>query len=268
MGAVLQQFVNGNWIPLAFFSQKLRPPETKYTAFDWEFIDLYLGIRHFWYFLEGRCFTAFTDHKPLTCALSKSTEPLSARQQHQLAYISEFTTDVQHMQGKENLVADAVSRATIDKVQLGVDYMVMASAQQKDVGVQAYCQSSETHFQLKDIAFGDHGATLLCNVLSGQARPIVPSSWRRKVFDFVHNLSHPSIRSTRKVISSKFIWTGLQRQVEVWAKECFACQAAKIQTHIETPLKTFMVLSCCFNHIHVDLIGSLSPSNNSLTCSQ
>ena len=176
----------------------------------------------------GRCFTAFTDHKPLTYAPSKSTEPWSARQQRQLAYISEFTTDVQHVQGKENLVVDALSRATIGEVQLGVDYTAMALAQQKDAKVQAYGQSSETHFQLKDIAFGDQGATLLCDVSSGQVRPILPSSWRRKVFDLVHNRSHPSIRSTRKLISSKFIWAGLQKQVGIWAKECIACQTAKI----------------------------------------
>ena len=42
VGAVLQQFVNGVWIPLAFFSRKLRPPETKYCTFDRELLALYL----------------------------------------------------------------------------------------------------------------------------------------------------------------------------------------------------------------------------------
>ena len=53
VGAILQQFVNGVWVPLAFFSKKLRPPERKYSAFDRELLALYLGIRHFRYFLEG-----------------------------------------------------------------------------------------------------------------------------------------------------------------------------------------------------------------------
>ena len=54
VGAVLQQFVDCARVPLAFFSQKLRPPEKKYSAFDCELLALYLGIRHFHYFLEGR----------------------------------------------------------------------------------------------------------------------------------------------------------------------------------------------------------------------
>ena len=100
VGAVLEQFVDGAWVPLAFFSKKLRPPERKYSAFDRELLALYLSVRHFRYFLEGRKFIAFTDHKPLTFSMSKASEPWSARQQRQLSYISEFTTDIRHIQGK------------------------------------------------------------------------------------------------------------------------------------------------------------------------
>jgi len=109
VGAVLQQFVDGVWVPLAFFSKRLRPPERKYSAFDRELLALYLGIRHFRYFLEGQQFTAYTDHKPLTFCMSKSSEPWSNRQQRHLSYISEFTTDIQHVQGKDNSVADTLS---------------------------------------------------------------------------------------------------------------------------------------------------------------
>ena len=70
IGAVLQQSVDGVMVPLAFFSKKLRPPERKYSTFDRELLALYLGIRHFHYFLEGRQFTAFTYHKPLTFSMS------------------------------------------------------------------------------------------------------------------------------------------------------------------------------------------------------
>ena len=66
VGAVLQQHIHGEWLPLAFFSKQMRPPERKYSAFDKELLALYLGTRHFRYFLEGRVFTAYTDHKPLT----------------------------------------------------------------------------------------------------------------------------------------------------------------------------------------------------------
>ena len=82
---------------LAFFSRQLIPLQQKYSAFDQELLALYLAVQHFRYFLEARSFTVFTDHKPLTSAFAKSTDPWSPSQQRHLAYIAEFTTDVQHV---------------------------------------------------------------------------------------------------------------------------------------------------------------------------
>ena len=48
----------------------------------------------------------FTDHRPLTFSMAKVSEPWSSRQARHLAYISEFTTDIQHVEGLNNPVAD------------------------------------------------------------------------------------------------------------------------------------------------------------------
>ena len=66
VGAVLEQFIDNSWQPLAFFSWKFRSPELKNSIFDHELLAMFLAVRHFRYFLEGRQFTLFTDHKPLT----------------------------------------------------------------------------------------------------------------------------------------------------------------------------------------------------------
>ena len=63
VGAVLEQFIENRWEPIAFFSRHLAPPQQKYSAFDRELLALYLSTRHFRYFLEGR---EFTDHLPLS----------------------------------------------------------------------------------------------------------------------------------------------------------------------------------------------------------
>ena len=44
VGALLQQLVHGVWQPLAFFSEQLRAPEKKYSAFDHELLALYRGL--------------------------------------------------------------------------------------------------------------------------------------------------------------------------------------------------------------------------------
>ena len=66
VGAVLQQRAEGQWHPIAFFSRKLTPPETRYSTFVQEPLAVYLSIRHFRHMVEGREFSVFTDHKPLT----------------------------------------------------------------------------------------------------------------------------------------------------------------------------------------------------------
>ena len=41
IGTVLQQQVNGQWHPNSYFSRKLSPPETRYSAFDRELLAIY-----------------------------------------------------------------------------------------------------------------------------------------------------------------------------------------------------------------------------------
>ena len=107
VGAVLQQYINGQWCPLSFFSKALKPAETRYSTYDRELLAIYLAIRHFRYFLEGRHFHVLTNHKPLIYALSSRHSPRHVRH---LDFISQFTTDLHHIQGSANTAADTLSR--------------------------------------------------------------------------------------------------------------------------------------------------------------
>jgi hypothetical protein len=138
VGAVLQQRNNDCWEPLGFFSKKLTAAETKYSAFDRELLAIYLAIKHFRYFVEGREFTIFTDHKPLTRAIQSKTER-NPRQSRHLDFISQFTTDIQHVNGKDNTVVDALSRASDREkasVETHFDYDTIISTQKADLELQ------------------------------------------------------------------------------------------------------------------------------------
>jgi len=75
VGAVLQQAAAGGWAPLAFYSKKLSSAECKYSAFDRELFAAYSALRHFRFLLKGKEFILFTDHKPLTQALFRTSPP-------------------------------------------------------------------------------------------------------------------------------------------------------------------------------------------------
>ena len=115
MGAQLEQWHGKFWYPVAFFSRKFSDTEKKYSAFDRELLAAYSAIKHFRHFVEGRSFILFTDHKPLTTAISGNTER-SPRQTRQLSYIAEFTNNIQHIHRKFNVVAGAHSRVTAIRI--------------------------------------------------------------------------------------------------------------------------------------------------------
>ena len=258
VGATLEQWTRNAWQPLAFFSKKLRPPEVKYSAFDRELLAIFLACRHFRYFLEGRPFVIYTDHKPLTFALRRVSDPWSARQQHHLAAISEMSTDIRHLAGKSNGPADALSRAVcaMGNPTAGIDYTALAAEQQVDPEMPAY-RTSITNLRFEDVEIYPGGPVLLCDVSGKQPRPVVPESFRRRIFEIMHGLSHPSIRRTVHLLTRHFVWHSIKKDVRQWAHACTACQSSKVQRHIRAPLADFAVPTQRLHHVNVDLVGPL-----------
>lgn len=110
VGAALHQVIENEMQPLGFYSKKLNDAQKKYSTYDRELLSAYQGIRHFRHVLEGRPFTLMTDHKPLIFAFKQKQDKASPRQARHLDYISQFTTDIQHISGSENVTADFLSR--------------------------------------------------------------------------------------------------------------------------------------------------------------
>ncbi len=113
VGGLLQQKAARGLQPLAFFSRKLTPQDVKYSTFDRALLVAFEAIRHFRFLLEGQQFQLLKDHKPLVAAMVWVSPPWSARQQRHLSYISEFTTDLFHTLGVNNVVVDTLSRPLV-----------------------------------------------------------------------------------------------------------------------------------------------------------
>ena len=260
VGAVLEQLVDGLPRPLAFFSRKLSLTEARYSTFDRELLAVYLAVRHFHHLLEGSSFKIFTDHLPLTHAITKQSDPCSHRQQRQLSAISEYNCTIHHLPGKQNPVADALSRNAISLVQLGVDFRDLAIRQREDPEYQA-CKTSLTSLQWVEVPLPDGQTSLLCDTSTGRPRPWIPSTYRRHVFDVVHGLSHPSRRATASLLKKKFIWHGISKDAKEWARSCIACQKSKVHRHTESGVSSFHQPNRRFSHLHVDVVGPLPLSD-------
>lgn len=216
--------------------------------------------------LEGRIFVIRTDHRPLTHAFNQKPQKASPRQIRQLDFISQFSTNIQYIPGEQNVAADALSRLDTITMPISVSTEEIAEQQKEDEDLQSLL-SGDVTTGLNLQAFSlDSNQTIICDTSTNTIRPFVPKTLRRRVFDMVHKLSHPSARSSKQQIRGKFVWTSMHRDIVYWCKTCIPCQKSKIHRHNKLTPLNFPLTDQRFQHVHIDIVGPLPPSQGYQYC--
>lgn len=263
VGSCLQQLINDQWCPLAFFSKKLTPQQTQWPAYYRELLAVYESVQHFRHILEVQHVTIYTDHKPLLYAFVQRREKLPPSQLNQLSFIGQFTTDIRYIKGEDNVVADAMSR--IEAISLEEDYEALAKSQKEDLEL-ADLRQGDSSLQLSRVAVPGTDVSLLCDVSTGKPRPYLTPSFRRVVFDKLHNLSHPGVRATTRLLVGRYVWPSIRKDCHKWAQTCLACQRSKVSRHTSAPLGSFEQPSGRFTHVHIDIVGPLPVCDDFRYC--
>jgi hypothetical protein len=105
LGGVLMQ--EGNVI--CYESRKLNQHEVNYVTHDLELAAIVHALKMWRHYLLGRKFVLMTDHCGLRYLFDQPK--LNTRQARWMALLSEFDFEIKHIKGKENRVADALSRS-------------------------------------------------------------------------------------------------------------------------------------------------------------
>ena len=196
-------FFLGSWI-------RPRSPTARLT----ELLAMYSAIKHFAYFLEGRKFRIYTDHKPLTFALASSSERWTPRQQRHLSFIAEYTADLRHVRGRDNAVADVLSRVDISINPVArmtepssLDLLKMTRAQAADAEVQAY-RTAITQLVLADLPIPGHHY-LIVRHLHWNCQACCSFLMATGSVDAIHGFAHPGIGTSRKMVAACFVWHGM-----------------------------------------------------------
>ena len=108
LGAVLLQGPPEDRHPIAFISRKLYPRETRYSTVEKECLAVKWALDSLRYYLLGRQFILETDHKALRW-LERMKDTNSRITRWYLA-MQPFKFEVHHIPGKENAMADYLSR--------------------------------------------------------------------------------------------------------------------------------------------------------------
>ena len=122
IGAVLMQ--EGR--PIAYFSKKLSGVTLKYPTYDKELYALVRALETWQHYLWPKEFVIHTDHESLKHL--KGQHKLNKRHARWMEFVETFPYVIRYKQGKENIVADALSRryvliSTLDDKLLGFEHI-------------------------------------------------------------------------------------------------------------------------------------------------
>ena len=115
-GACLTQLQGGDQRIISYASTTFSPAQRNYSATERELCGLRWAVQHYKTFLYGRFFLLNTDHKPLVYL--ENMKMVDSRLARTLEDLSEFSFQIRYLPGKENVLADAMSRVAGSPVDL------------------------------------------------------------------------------------------------------------------------------------------------------
>ncbi|GBL82100.1 hypothetical protein AVEN_150398-1 [Araneus ventricosus] len=94
--------------------------------------------------------------------------------------------------------------------------------------------------------FASSEKPLYCDVSTGTVRPYVTKSFRRQIFNRIHNLSHPGVKTTQKLVTARFVWKSIRRIVHYGVRVAFSARNLKSHVTQSRLLDIFLYLQHVF----------------------
>lgn len=253
LGGQLYQYDNENNIAvIAFTSRTFKGAELNYHTTEKELLSILHCLNKFRIYLMGRKFTIITDNKALTflnkCYLS------SSRMTRWILAIQEFDFTVQHCKGRDNVVADVLSRYPedadsdtdnrraefdINKLTLkiskeGIDSLKnIAKLQNNDpktkdvidkIQSNETCKYKNKYLYHKKILYRDD---------KGKWKLYIPENMRLNLINDIHvTYGHGGIKRTIQVFKESFATDRLIKTTKAIIRGCDLCQRCKDHHHM------------------------------------
>jgi len=86
---------------------------------------------------------------------------------------------------------------------------MLASSQEIDEELKKFKQG-KSGLRLEKIDFLGTGVIVFCDTSIGTLRPFLTKPFQRNAFNNIHNLAHPGIKVTIKIISQRYVWPSMR----------------------------------------------------------
>ena len=236
LGAVISQ--RGK--PIAFYSRKLKPEQTRYTTTERELLSIVETLKEFRNILLGQKLIVYTDHKNLTCNNFNTERVMRWR-----LILEEYGPELRYIKGEANVVADALSRldmladhpvseedvaemfAADDMIwskEFPLSYANIADRQSRDVAIRKFIRTNAKGYAKTVFPSGDKKFTLVTK----NGKIVLPKALQKEGVKWYHNaLMHPGETRTELTMGQHFTWVGMRATVQDICKRCESCQLNK-----------------------------------------
>ena len=230
VGAVLMQ--NGH--PIAYESRKFSSAERNYHTTDRELVAIIHALRVWRCFLEGAEFKVKCDHQALSSLMTKSQ--ITPRQARWLEFLERFDLQIDHVPGKANPVADALSRATHGPE--GPVLAVMGRKKPRDKRILTP-PAAEWWTEIREASKVDpwfstaantKGLTCTDGIWYKGHLVVLPEAVRQKCIAECHDSpysGHKGIAKTMDLLRRDYWWPCMKKDVTQFVTTCAACQRNK-----------------------------------------
>ena len=277
LGAVLTQVIDGQHRTIAYASRALRDSENNYSAYLLELLAIVWAIDHFSVYLHNTHFTVYTDHKPIP-KMAKAHKKTFNRL-HQL--MNEYNCEIVYRAGKDNAVADALSRNTIAAMEQNYKQSPdnIRHLQAQDELCQTILRAINPSKQDKEVPKQIATLAPYCAIKDGilviylsthhdglKHRIITPKILRKPIIQSAHCsrfAGHLATNKTLMRIQAKFWWPLMTKDITTFIENCFSCQLTKDPHMFKTALAPLQPLQAPDRpniRVHADLFGPLVKS--------
>ncbi|KAJ7954398.1 Ty3/gypsy retrotransposon protein [Quillaja saponaria] len=229
--------------PITFISKVLGPKHLALSTYEKELIAMVYAVRKWKQYLAGNHFIVKTDHQALKHLLEQ--KECNGVLQKWLSKLMGLDYEIQYKKGKDNTVADALSRVQHDKDSETV-YLVLSVVTTDLVGrIVASYQLDDKILKLMEEVRNNSG--------------------NHKNYVVTEEGGHSGVHATLKRLGRNFYWKGMQKEVRNFIRCCEVCQRFKGE-NVASPglLQPLSIPNRIWNSISMDFIEGLPKSEGKL----
>jgi transposase InsO family protein len=250
-GQLYQLDHNGDIAVIAYTSRTFKGAELNYNTTEKELLSIVHCLKKFRIYVLGQKLTIVTDNKALT--FIKKCHLNNSRITRWILGIQEYNFNIIHCSGKENIVADLLSRCPED----AQEEHKMNQPDELDINVIQKSLSKEMKHQLKAIGKNQMLESKLTKIIQeitssgnnktydkyqwyngklyrqekGKWRLMIPNNMSHQFIQEIHeNYGHPGVKKTTLLFKEYFTCNQSSAIIKKLIKKCPTCQKCKDHT--------------------------------------